>query len=108
MAEISASVSALASATVTAHASIRVNLAVQHMLGAARLSRSTGMIEHDHAGDPFGEFWEEIFHFASASIFASVAALEAYANELFFDRAVAFPGFSSRLLDRLWQTFEQK
>jgi hypothetical protein len=90
------------------NATYLVNLSVQHMLGAARFSRSVGEIERKHAGAEFGEFWEEIFHISSACIFASVAALEAYANELFFDRAKVFPGYSSPLLDRLWETFEQR
>jgi hypothetical protein len=91
-----------------ANATFLVNLSVQHMLGAARFSRSVGEIERKHEGEQFGEFWEEIFHISSACVFASVAALEAYANELFFDRAKVFPGYSSPLLDRLWETFEQK
>jgi hypothetical protein len=91
-----------------ANATFLFDLSVQHMLGAARFSRSVGEIERKHAGEQFGEFWDEILQLSSACNFASVAALEAYANELFFGRAKNFPGFSSTLLDRLWETFERK
>jgi hypothetical protein len=97
-----------ADAMVRANATSLFNLSAQHMLGAARFSRSVGEIESKHAGEQFGEFWDEILQLSSACVFASVAALEAYANELFFDRAKNFPGFSSPLLDRLWETFERK
>jgi hypothetical protein len=91
-----------------ANATFLFNLSVQHLLGAARISRYVGEIERRHTGEQFGEFWDEILQLSSACIFASVAALEAYANELFFDRAKNFPDFSSPLLDRLWETFERK
>jgi hypothetical protein len=37
-----------------------------------------------------------------------VAGLEAYANELFFNREIVFPNQSPQLLDWLWETFERK
>ena len=91
-----------------ANATFLFNFSVQHLLGAALFSRSVGEIERKHAGEQYGKFWDEILQLSSACIFAAVAALEAYANELFFDRARVFPGYPSRLLDRLWETFEQK
>jgi hypothetical protein len=87
---------------------LRVNLAVQHMLAAARFSRAVGALEQQHKGEAFGAFWEEILHNSIASTLACVASLEAYANELFFDRSTVFPGYTSDLLDRLWEAFEQK
>src|SRR6266536_1558077 len=85
-----------------ATAMLRTNFAVQHMLAAARFSRRVADIED------FGEFWEEILHQSSACVFTAAASLESYANELFFERQTAFPGFASELLDKLWETFEQK
>lgn len=95
-------------ATVSAHVTIRVNLAVQHMLGAARFSRDVGDVEQANVDQPLGPFWDGLFQYATACVFASCAALEAYANELFFDREKAFPGYSTDLLNQLWEVFEQK
>ena len=94
--------------TFVATVSLRVNLADPHMRAAEGFSRRVRDIEQDHAGEGFGPFWDEIWHLSIATVFASVASLEAYANELFFDRAKAFPGYSDTLLDKLWETFEQK
>src|SRR5262249_13578312 len=38
----------------------------------------------------------------------TVASLEAYANELFSDRAKIFSGYSPELLHDLWETYEEK
>jgi hypothetical protein len=89
-------------------AGLRTNFAVRHMLGAARFSRRVGEVEREIAGKEFGDFWEESLHYASACIFAAAASLESYANELFFERQIAFPSYNSALLDKLWEIFEQK
>jgi hypothetical protein len=86
----------------------RVNLAVQHMLAAARFSRDVGELERDHENQPFGGFWESIFHSAIACVLTTVASLEAYANELFSDRITVFPEYSHDLLHNLWDTYERK
>ena len=83
--------------TATINATMRVNLAVQHLLAAARFSRDVGRLESEHKGQQFGEFWESIFHPAMACILTTVASLEAYANELFSDRKYGF----SRILTRV-------
>ncbi len=87
---------------------VRVNLAVQHMLAAARFSREVGNLERDHKGEKFAAFWEGIFHNATACILTTVAILEAYANELFSDRKTLFPEYSPDLMHELWETYEQK
>jgi hypothetical protein len=94
--------------SMTAIAFLRVNLAVQHMLAAARFSRDVGELERDHENQPFGEFWESIFHSAIACVLTTVASLEAYANELFSDRITVFPKYSHELLHNLWDTYERK
>lgn len=95
-------------ATMTAKLSLKVNLAVQHLLAASRFSREVGQVEAQHFGEEFGGFWESIFHSAVACILTSVASLEAYANELFSDRTKVFPGHSPELLHELWASYEQK
>jgi hypothetical protein len=97
-----------ATATVTVTAILRVNLAVQHLLAAARFSREVGKLENQHKGEQWGEFWESLFHPAIACILTTVASLEAYANELFSDRNTLFPEYSSELMHNLWETYEQK
>jgi hypothetical protein len=94
--------------TATINATMRVNLAVQHLLAAARFSRDVGRLESEHKGQQFGEFWESIFHPAMACILTTVASLEAYANELFSDRNTVFPEYSPELIHNLWETYEQK
>jgi hypothetical protein len=88
--------------------SLRVNLAVQNMLAAARFSRRVAELEESHRGQKFGDFWDEILHNSSASIMCCSSSLEAYANELFFNRGTVFPKYSTPLLDSLWGTYERK
>ena len=99
---------AAGTSTVTATATLRVNLAVQHLLAAARFSRDVGRPEEVHRGAQFDAFWESIFHPAIACTLTTVASLEAYANELFSDRNTLFPGYSPELIHNLWETYEQK
>jgi hypothetical protein len=86
----------------------RVNLAVQNMLAAARFSRRVAELEDSNKSQPFGSYWEEILHNAIASVMCCSSSLEAYANELFFEREAVFPKFSAPLLDNLRDTYERK
>lgn len=99
---------ALGNATSVAHGTSRFNLAVQHMLAAARFSRAVGELEAEHRGKEFAEFWGSILHNAVACVLTTVASLEAYANELFSDRTTVFPGYSKELLNHLWETYERR
>jgi hypothetical protein len=47
---------------VTIHANMKVNLAVQHMMAAARFSREVDALEQRHRGEEFGAFWEISFN----------------------------------------------
>jgi hypothetical protein len=87
------------------HSDSIVLFAEAHMLAAVRFSRMLAEAERRCAGQPHEE--QERLDYATACIFASVAALEAYANEFFSMREV-FPGYSARLLEKLWETFEKK
>jgi len=95
-------------ATVQGYGDTRVNLAVPHLLSAALLSRRLGELEAEHTGEEFGEFWHEIFANASGAVFASVAALESYANELFIDHESVFPELRVEVMAKLWELYEQK
>jgi len=98
----------LGHATLTATATLRTNLSIHHFLGAVRFSRQVAQIEDSNRGKPFGDFFEEILWFGSACVLSSVAGLEAYANELFVDRADHFPDLRTEIADKLWELFEQK
>jgi len=96
------------SATVTGRAEIRVNLAVPHLLSAAVLCRQVGALEATNIGTEFGEFWHDILASSSGALFTAVAALESYANELFIDHPVNFPGLKVEVMAKLWELYEQK
>lgn len=68
-------------------AKTRMNLSLHHLFAACRFASKIGDIERDNQGQPFGPFWEEIFHNAIGVATLSVASIECYANELFFESA---------------------
>lgn len=93
--------------TVRATARTRTNFAVQHLLAAARFSRLVGQIEGENKDQPFGPFWEEVLAFSIGCVVCAVAAIEAYANEIFADREKSFPARDPELVEKLWEKFEQ-
>lgn len=74
--------------TVVATAKTRMNLAIHHLFAACRLAARVGEIERANASAPFGEFWEEIFQNSLGVAMMTVACMECYANELFFENSV--------------------
>lgn len=87
---------------------IRVNMAVTHLLSAASLCRRVGELERANADKEFGEFWNDIFANATGTVFTTIAALEAYANELFIDHATVFPDLPVEEVEKLWKDYEKK
>jgi hypothetical protein len=86
----------------------RVNMSVPHLLSAAIFCRRVRELEHANSGQPFGEFWHDIFANASGAVFAAIAAMESYANELFIDHKTVFPELRVEVMAKLWELFEQK
>jgi hypothetical protein len=86
----------------------RTNLSVPHLLSACLFSRSVSQLEAAHRGKAFGPFWEEILAHATASLLLTVASLESYVNELFADVGRYFPSIPSAILQKIWETHEQK
>ena len=82
----------------------RADGALNSLWAAAYFSRGVARFEHD-SGDAFAG---EILAMSSACIFSCWASLEAYANELFVDRAKILPSYQPALLDRLWMTLERE
>lgn len=88
--------------------STRTHLSVLHLLSAATHSRAVYSLEQENNGKGWGDHWETVFAFASGAVFTSVAALEAYANELFVDCHKVFPEFPAPAMEKLWESYEQK
>ena len=86
---------ALANATATTTMRTRANLALQHLFAACRFSARVGQVEAENAGQPFGSFWDEILQHSLGVAALTVAALESYANEMYFEGAVLKPGLNS-------------
>lgn len=64
---------------------VRTSLAIHHLFAACRFTARIRQIERENEGKPLGDFWEEILHNALGVLTLSVAALETYANELYFE-----------------------
>lgn len=85
----------------------RTNLALHHLLAAGRYAAQVSIVEQENHGKPLGPFWDEILQNSLGVVTLSVAALECYANELWFEYAPARPGMNeiaaekiSELIDR--------
>lgn len=62
-----------------------MNLSLHHLFAACRFASRIGEVERANAGEPFGPFWDEILHNALGVATLTVAALESYVNELYFE-----------------------
>jgi len=99
---------ATVSTSVIATARSRMNFSIQHLLVAARLGREVARVEADNAGAAFGDFYEVVLGSSVACIILSTAGAEAYINELFADRHECFSSHDQRVLDLLWEQYDQK
>ncbi len=87
---------------VEAHGRSISSFILQHLISAVLFARRVGVIEHENLGQPFGEFFTEIRSYASASIMASTAALEANINELFIDHGGLLRGKTENYDKKFW------
>jgi len=71
----------------SAQARMRTNLALHQLLAACKASSRLTKIEEENSGQPFGGFWTDILHEALSVALLTVASLEAYANEFYFENA---------------------
>jgi hypothetical protein len=79
----------------SATARTRTNLGLHHLFAACKSSARLTSIEQENIHQPFGAHWEEILHEALSVAVLTCAALESYANELYFE-GQAFDGVLSR------------
>jgi len=111
MSNVNINVGAVESVTAVDSIQARIisSLSITHFLSAASFSRNVGSLEFENAGKEFGDFFEEIQSFSIAAIFCLVAALEAYANELFvLYKESVFPDLRDDVVAKLWELFEKK
>lgn len=87
---------------------IRAQLVWQHMVAAARSSATVGSLELTHAGAALGPHFDEIFNHAAQSVVSAAAGVEAYANQIFADRAKHFAHLNPVLLDEMWRDWIEK
>jgi hypothetical protein len=65
---------------------------VCYLIAASTFSRNVGEIETKHKGEPLGSFYEDILSNSIATVYCSVASIEAYVNEvLMFDKRIKSP-----------------
>lgn len=85
---------------------VRRNLAIQHLIAAARFSLRVGEVQAANLGQPYGSFFNEIISYANACVLMSASALEAYVNELYLTPDANFPGMSPAYVTNLWELVE--
>jgi hypothetical protein len=76
--------------------------AAGHLSTALRFSRRVATEENA------GKDQQVIRDYATACVLAAVAALESYANELFFQPRATFPEHSAKLLGEIWELSDRK
>lgn len=95
------SVTEVTALTATITARCRTNIAIHQLFAACRFAAQIGRIEHENAGKPFGDFWEEIFQYSLGVVTLSVASLESYANEHVADGALSTGALPSKASDSI-------
>lgn len=86
----------------------RAQLVWQHLYAAALFSRTVGAMEAAHQGRPLGSFVDEIYAHASPCTIMAAAGVEAYANQIFADRASIFARFDQQLLEGMWEKWAER
>jgi len=88
-------------ATVVATGASRVNMALPHLMGAARYARELARLEAAHDADEFGSFYDEMRSHATAAVMMSIASLESFCNEHFADAHRHFEPASLEMWKRI-------
>lgn len=63
----------------------RTNLGIHHLFAACKAVARIGETEKENSGKEFGGFWEDILHDSLVVATTTIASLESYANELYFE-----------------------
>ena len=86
----------------------RTNLALHHLLAAGRYAAQIGIAERENGGQPLGPFWDEILQNSLGVVTLSVAALECYANELWFEHAPARPDMNEAAAEKISELIDRE
>jgi hypothetical protein len=94
--------------TGSALAKTRMNLALHHLFAASRFAANVVRIERLNSGQAFGPFWEEILHNSLGVATLTVAALESYANEMYFEGSVLNGKVTSAAAEEIGQLVDRE
>jgi hypothetical protein len=72
-----------------------MNLGIHHLLAAGRSCKRISEVEKENLGQRLGDFWDEIFQNALAVATLSVASVECFANELYFEGSSISPALNA-------------
>ena len=86
----------------------RTNLALHHLFAACRFSARVKEIESANAGQPFAAFWEEILQNSLGVAVLTVAALESYANEMYFEGSILKQGLNAAAAAELAEIIDRE
>jgi len=86
----------------------RTNLALHHLLAAGRYAAQIAIVEQENKGQPLGPFWDEILQNSLGVVTLSVAALECYANELWFEHAPARPEMNEAAAEKISELIDRE
>lgn len=95
-------------ANATCDATVIANFAWQHLRASVTFSNQVKKIESIHAGESFGDFFEDIRSYASASIMCANASIESLINELFMDPNLELRSKISNFENTFWGKIERK
>ena len=96
------------SGTVSGTGRTRTNLALHHLFAACRFSARVKEIESANAGQPFAAFWEEILQNSLGVAVLTVAALESYANEMYFEGSILKQGLNAAAAAELAEIIDRE
>jgi len=94
--------------TVSATLRTRTNLGLHHLLAAGTYAAQVATVECEHDGQPLGSFWHEIFQNSLGVVTLSVAALECYANELWFEQAPVRPTINETAAEKISELIDRE
>lgn len=86
----------------------RANLALHHLFAACRFASRIKEVESENSGQPFGAFWEEILHNSLGVATLTVASIESYANELYFEGSILTPTLNPAAARQIAELIDSK
>lgn len=82
-------------------ADYRIHYANSHLSAAIHFHKAVAEIEQANSGKEYGEFWDIAQYNAVACVLTAVAAIEAYANEIYADRSQFFGSQAADQIDEM-------